>query len=506
MKIFTLLFVAICLLQFSTLAQEPSISIFPEEGFLLELDSNSPQDTVVFTIYNDGQFPVALDLGVESADSTYILYVDSPDSTTFNGNIWRMRPDGSEKTQLTYDTLDREPVWYPDDGKIVFWSYRSGNADIWIMDSDGTNLVNLTNNPSLDSNPHCSSDGAYIIFASRRDDPNDEIYRMTSTGANVERLTFNGVQDYRPRYSPDGEYFVTQSRFPGGENDIYIYTSDGQSYINLGIPNVNHDFQPSWTPDGKRVVWSSGNQYMGELDIVSANKDSSDFRLDFATTENDYIPRYSPDGQFLAFSKATHNSSGGDEIFIWHRVLDTLIQITDNTTVNKEWGPEWSPFTNPPTWPTLSQNTVQLISGDSISIEIYIDASELTFDRHTASVTIYNATNNNPLAAVPVNIIYGQASGVEAETELRRTYSLAQNYPNPFNPATTIKYQISKLSFVTLKVYDVLGNEVTTLVNEEKPAGEYEMEFNGSELTSGIYFYRLQTGSFVNTKKMVLMK
>ena len=87
-----------------------------------------------------------------------------------------------------------------------------------------------------------------------------------------------------------------------------------------------------------------------------------------------------------------------------------------------------------------------------------------------------------------------------------KAYSLLNNYPNPFNPATIIKYQIPKLSFVTLKVYDVLGSEIATLVNEEKPAGSYEVEFNAASLPSGIYFYRLQAGSFVETKKMVLMK
>ncbi len=85
-------------------------------------------------------------------------------------------------------------------------------------------------------------------------------------------------------------------------------------------------------------------------------------------------------------------------------------------------------------------------------------------------------------------------------------FSLSQNYPNPFNPSTTISYQLPVNSFVTLKVYDVLGNEVATLVNEEKLAGEYEIDFNASEMGSGIYFYKLQTGSFVKTNKMVLMK
>jgi len=102
---------------------------------------------------------------------------------------------------------------------------------------------------------------------------------------------------------------------------------------------------------------------------------------------------------------------------------------------------------------------------------------------------------------------------IEVEVAVPNIFSLEQNYPNPFNPSTTIRYEIPEQSFVTIKVYDILGNEITTLVNEEKAAGNYEVEFNTSShsgnvrnLTSGIYFYRLQAGSFIETKKMILMK
>jgi hypothetical protein len=95
---------------------------------------------------------------------------------------------------------------------------------------------------------------------------------------------------------------------------------------------------------------------------------------------------------------------------------------------------------------------------------------------------------------------------------LPEQFTLEQNYPNPFNPSTTIKYSIPTSEFVTLKVFDVLGNEVATLVNEEKPAGSYEVEFSAVvtsrdlSLSSGIYFYTLQAGSFVQTKKLILIK
>ena len=92
------------------------------------------------------------------------------------------------------------------------------------------------------------------------------------------------------------------------------------------------------------------------------------------------------------------------------------------------------------------------------------------------------------------------------DKNLPKTYALYLNYPNPFNPFTSISYSIPKTSLTKLIVYDILGREIKTLVNEEKLPGNYEIEFNASDLSSGIYFYRLQTGNFIETKKMVLMK
>jgi hypothetical protein len=94
------------------------------------------------------------------------------------------------------------------------------------------------------------------------------------------------------------------------------------------------------------------------------------------------------------------------------------------------------------------------------------------------------------------------------------SYKLLQNYPNPFNPSTKIKFTIpaspksspKERTFVELKIYDVLGNEIATLVNEEKSAGEYEVKFSGERLSSGMYFYTLRAGNFAETKKMILLK
>lgn len=87
-----------------------------------------------------------------------------------------------------------------------------------------------------------------------------------------------------------------------------------------------------------------------------------------------------------------------------------------------------------------------------------------------------------------------------------KEFNLSQNFPNPFNPSTEIHYELPTSVKVILKIYDVLGNEIETLINSEEPAGYYNYNFNGTNLPSGVYFYRLKAGDYVQTKKMILLK
>lgn len=134
-------------------------------------------------------------------------------------------------------------------------------------------------------------------------------------------------------------------------------------------------------------------------------------------------------------------------------------------------------------------------NGTSFNSVFYTDTNDIIIAG--ANGTILRTTTGGIISAVDekqkTNILSGN-------------FTLSQNYPNPFNPTTTISYQLPVTSNVKLKVYDILGREVATLVNEEKPAGSYEVEFNGSGLSSGIYFYQLKAGNFIQTKKFVLMK
>jgi hypothetical protein len=114
----------------------------------------------------------------------------------------------------------------------------------------------------------------------------------------------------------------------------------------------------------------------------------------------------------------------------------------------------------------------------------------------------YRITNDSLIFKEFTYPLYAEFNNAAAEY-----FALYQNYPNPFNPATRIQYSIGSLQFVTLKVYDVLGNDAATLVNEEKQAGSYTVEFYpGSKLASGIYFYQLKAGSYTATKKLIILK
>ncbi len=133
-----------------------------------------------------------------------------------------------------------------------------------------------------------------------------------------------------------------------------------------------------------------------------------------------------------------------------------------------------------------------------------IDSISFGFDFGYATTNLKGCIINN--------VLYGDTTvvGINEPDNLPKEFYLSQNYPNPFNPSTKIKFIIPQSSFVNLKVYDVLGREVATLLNEEKHPGEYEVEFNPvsdiGNLASGIYFYKLQAGSYSSTKKMIYLK
>ncbi|HEX2983040.1 MAG TPA: T9SS type A sorting domain-containing protein, partial [Ignavibacteriales bacterium] len=145
----------------------------------------------------------------------------------------------------------------------------------------------------------------------------------------------------------------------------------------------------------------------------------------------------------------------------------------------------------------------------------YLGVKEISFPAWkpdttgTYTVKVYAAVNGDEDAGndtLTSTVVVRNTIGIDDEDMAPAVYSLSQNYPNPFNPSTLIKYSVAQSGMVELKVYNMLGQEVKTLVNEIKNAGRYEVKFSAVELSSGVYIYRIKSGSFVQTKKLMLIK
>lgn len=146
------------------------------------------------------------------------------------------------------------------------------------------------------------------------------------------------------------------------------------------------------------------------------------------------------------------------------------------------------------------------ISPNHADTNFYIDFTCTGQGTGNALVKMFNTDDPSQFETITFNVQIGNV-GIQTISSNAESYNLFQNYPNPFNPSTNINFSISKPDFVTLKVYDILGNEVAVLIDNEKMnSGNYKASFNGNNLTSGIYFYTIHTNYFSSTKKMTLLK
>ena len=257
-----------------------------------------------------------------------------------NPEIYVMDIDGGNQRRLTSNPKnDLSPSWSPDGKRIVFASNRDGHVhiihgwsmyEIYVMDADGGNPQNLTNDPRNDSFPSWSPDGRRIVFSSDRDDfKNDdlvitsEIYVMDADGDNPQNLTNDNFDDRYPSWSPDGKRIVFSSKrdehFRGEAGityEIYVMDADGGNQQRL-TENRNNDKEPSWSPDGKRIAFASDRKGDGlnyEIYVMDADGGNPQ-RL----TENrrfDQDPSWSPDGEQIAFWSNREGDLHNTEIYV----------------------------------------------------------------------------------------------------------------------------------------------------------------------------------------------
>ncbi len=394
---------------------------------------------------------------------------------------------------------------------LAFLSADAEYSDIWFakISSYGEKRVGVICNADINQSQLSvcsdSSDGIIATWADLRGGEFD-IYcsQVDANGvfcAGQHELGFiasypfsgNAVDEL---YSNNGSVFnatLTQDRF-GNPNSAYEFNG-ANSYIS--IPNSSLLSSPAYELTQNAWVnvynWGlSGNSFVPIL--MKSDSTANAFQYRLALSPNTVITSIN---NWLNTVWQTGFNMNLNE---WYMITSVLRQDTVFTYVNNEYV-SYMLLTGP-------------IQYDNKPLEIGRDVPGTTeyFYGKIDDIKIFNRA----LTYQEVQNIYQFGTTDNRDNINNLTidnFDLYQNYPNPFNPITKIKYTIpsTPLSFgeglgVRLIVYDVLGNEIATLVNEEKPAGVYEVEFNASQLSSGVYFYKLQAGSFNQTKKMIILK
>jgi Tol biopolymer transport system component/putative hemolysin len=268
-------------------------------------------------------YTVTLNCGVAAAEGATGVEVGSADLVfdSTRGGVYRdlytMNHERYDLSRLTRGEADSiAGPWSPDGTRIVYTAFGLTTSDIWVMNADGSDPVNLTNSPDVDEGfPAWSPDGQHIAFTSRRDG-NNEIYVMNADGTNPTRWTDNPADDFAPAWSPDGARiaFVSDRDREAGIYDLYLMEVVSTAVTRL-TDDEAIDYSPAWSPDGTRIAFRSHHD--GAADIYVINVDpltGAGGGLTNLTNDpaDDWAPTWSADGSLIAFQS---NRDGNWEIY-----------------------------------------------------------------------------------------------------------------------------------------------------------------------------------------------
>jgi hypothetical protein len=379
---------------------------------------------------------------------------------------------------------------------IVWQDNRDGNYEIYYKRSTdgGVNWeadTRLTNDPAVSSSPSVTVSGSvvHVVFYDIRDGNNETYYkRSTDGGVNWgadTRLTNDPASNYFPSLAVSGStvHIILLDYRDGSNGEIY-YKRSTDGGVNWGAdtrltndPAVSNI--PSVSVSGQivHVVWEDRRiDGIGDIYYKRSTDGGVTWGTDIQLTNN---PNRSSLPSVLVSGSVVHvvwgdNRDGSNGEVYYKRSTDGGVNWGTDTRLTDD--PEFSIY------PSVS------VSGSVVHV--------VWADRRDGHYEIYYKRNptGNVVGITNINL------------EIPNQFSLSQNYPNPFNPNTKIEFRISKLGFASLVVFDVLGREVETLVKEELKPGTYEVNWDASNYSSGVYYYTLQTGEFFQTRKMILIK
>ncbi len=426
-------------------------------------------------------------------------------------------------------------------------SFGTGLNDVWLIktNSIGDTIWTRTFGRSEDDNCACvkqTSDGGYILFAETVFYSSDYwkvwLLKTSASGDTTWTNIIGGSRHYFAQSGQEisgGDYvFVGYTKATGaGQEDLWLVKTDatGDTIWTETYGGAENDISHSMqqTKDGGYIIAASTKSFgAGDYDGLLLKTDyegDSLWAKTFGGTDTDHIVsvQQTSDNGFILAGTTRSFGNGYSDVWLiktnaigdtsWTKTFGTsgfegassVEQTMDGGYVISAYSPEgaWIIKTDS-SGDTLWTKTIAGGSGKNIqqtSDGGYILLAQ-TYSNPTLNDYWLIKTAPDPSDVNPKDL-----------NSIPETFILKQNFPNPFNPSTKIHYSVPNVissgarnPFVKLEVFDVLGNKVATLVNEEKPAGEYEVNFYSNGLTSGVYFYQLQSGEFLETKKMLLIK
>jgi len=288
-------------------------------------------------------------------------------------------------------------------------------------------------------------------------------------------------------------------------NGFLSFTATSTSYSNSSIPtssDPNNLVAPFWddldpSDGGMIYFYSNGvDSAVVEYDRVPRYSDGGSLTFEvILTADGDITMQYlSMQGTLNSATVGIENGAGDDGL----QVVYNSGYLTDELAIL---------FKLPTFWLFVDPANGSVYPDESAEIDVTFDATELPWGTYTGYLSVESNDENNPELAVACTLVVDEVLGVDDElSNIPTSFNLAQNYPNPFNPSTKIEFGLPQASHVVVKVYDLLGRQIASLVDNDLPAGNHEVVYDASSLSSGVYFYSIQAGSFAQTKPMVLIK